>query len=183
MPAAIPFPSSRLVQFSRLMSFVSMAGIVGLAGVTMLVFLIPEWTRDLLLARIGQTDMPLVIDGTTRALGALVLAVPAGVLAYGLWQARALFDGFARGEIISQQSASRLQTFAVTVFAQAILGPLSVIGLSLAFSMSNPPGQRFVAVTLSAQDYMAVIVGGILWAITYAMREAIRLAEENASFV
>ncbi len=183
MPLVMRFPSSRLVQFSRVMSFVTTAGIVGSACATVLVFLIPEWTRDLLLARIGQTDMPLVIDTTTRTLGALVIAVPAGVLVYGLWQARALFDGFARGEVITQESAQRLQAFAVSVFAQALLGPLTVVGLSLAFSMANPPGQRFVAVTLSAQDYMAVIVGGILWAITYAMREAIRLAEENASFV
>jgi hypothetical protein len=183
MPVAVPFPSYRLIQFSRLMSFVTMAGIVGIAAAALLVFLIPEWTRDLLLARIGDTNIPLVIDGTTRTLGALVVAVPAAVLMYGLWQARALFDSFARGEVFDESSARRLQAFAMSVFAQALLGPMTVIGLSLAFSIANPPGQRFVAVTLSMQDYMAVIVGGILWAITHAMREATRLSDENASFV
>jgi hypothetical protein len=183
MPLVLSFPSERLVQFSRLMSFVTMAGIVGIACATLLVFLVPEWTRDLLLARIGNTNMPLVVDATTRTLGALVLAIPAGVLMFGLWQARGLFDSFARGEVFNQQSAKRLQIFAFSVFAQALLGPLTVVGLSLAFSLANPPGQRFVAVTLSMQDYLAVIVGGILWAITHAMREATRLADENASFV
>jgi hypothetical protein len=165
------------------MSFVTMAGMVGVACASLLVFLIPEWTRDFILARIGQTHMPLVIDATTRTLGALVVAIPAGVLIFGLWQARGLFDGFARGEVFNRSSAQRLQLFAFSVFAQALLGPLTVVGLSLAFSFANPPGQRFVAVTLSMQDYLAVIVGGILWAVTHAMREATRLADENASFV
>jgi len=165
------------------MSFVTTAGMVGIACASLLVFLIPEWTRDFMLARIGHTSMPLVIDATSRTLGALVVAVPVGVLMFGLWQARTLFDSFARGEVFNRSNAQRLQLFAFSIFAQALLGPLTVVGLSLAFSFANPPGQRFVAVTLSMQDYLAVIVGGILWAITHAMREATRLAAENASFV
>jgi hypothetical protein len=165
------------------MSFVTMAGIVGLSAATLLIFLNPEWARDLLLARIGETSVPLAISPMTRVFGGLVVALPAGVLIYGLWQARGLFDSFARGEVFSETSARRLQVFAMSVFAQALLGPLMVVGLSLAFSMTNPPGQRFVALTLSMQDYMAVIVGGILWAITHAMREGTRLSDENASFV
>lgn len=183
MPIPVTFPSPRLIQFSRVMSFVTMAGIVGLAAAVLLIFCIPEWARNLLLTRIGQANVPLVIGPMTRILGALVVAVPAGVLMYGLWQARGMFDSFAHGEVFSEATVRRLHVFAMTVFAQALLGPLMVAGLSLAFSMANAPGQRFVAVTLSMQDYLAVIIGGILWAITHAMREGTRLSDENASFV
>ncbi|MCB8821265.1 DUF2975 domain-containing protein [Microvirga rosea] len=183
MALPVSFPSGRLVQFSRSMSLVTMAGLVGIVFANVLLILIPEWTRDLLLARVGQIDQPLVVSRTTGLLGGLVMAVPACVLMFGLWQVRCLFDSIAQGEVFSLKSADRLQAFAITVFAQALLGPLSVIGLSLVFSLANPPGQRFVAVTLSAQDYMAIVIGGVLWAVTYAMREATRLAEENASFI
>ena len=39
------------------------------------------------------------------------------------------------------------------------------------------------AITFSIHDYYALIVGGVLVAVATVMREAARLADENASFV
>jgi hypothetical protein len=40
-----------------------------------------------------------------------------------------------------------------------------------------------LAVSFSIHDYFALIVGGVLFAAASVMREAARLADENASFV
>jgi hypothetical protein len=40
-----------------------------------------------------------------------------------------------------------------------------------------------LAITFSIHDYFALIVGGVLFAAASVMREAARIAEENASFV
>jgi len=137
----------------------------------------------LVLARLGQTGATLPLTVSGRIGGALVTAVPVGVMVYGLWQARALFQMFAAGRIFTEAAARRLQIFAATVLAQAALGPLSSAGLLLAFSYSNPPGQRLLGFALSINDCIALIVGGLLLAIAWVMREAARIADENAAFV
>jgi hypothetical protein len=69
------------------------------------------------------------------------------------------------------------------VLAQAILGPISSTALMLAFTLNNPPGSRQLVISLSAHDYLALIVGGVLLAVAWVMVEATRIVDENASFV
>jgi uncharacterized membrane protein len=69
------------------------------------------------------------------------------------------------------------------VLAQAPLGPLTSATLSAALSVGNPPNERAITIAFSINDYFALLVGGVLLAIATVMREAARLAEENASFV
>jgi hypothetical protein len=73
--------------------------------------------------------------------------------------------------------------FGVAVLAQAPLGPLTATLLALTLSLANPPGQRLLLVSFSLNDYFALIIGGVLVAVATVMREAARLADENASFV
>ena len=70
-----------------------------------------------------------------------------------------------------------------TVLAQAPLGPLTTLALTSALTFGNPPGQRMVAVAFSLNDLFALIIGGVLYAAATVMREAARIADENASFV
>ena len=77
----------------------------------------------------------------------------------------------------------RLRDFASAMLAQAVLGPPSSTALLLAFTLTNPPGERQLAITLSSNDYIALIVGGVLLAVAWIMVEASRIAEEHASFV
>jgi hypothetical protein len=109
--------------------------------------------------------------------------VPVGVMICGLWHVRALFRNFADGRVFSDSAAHHLQRFGASVRAQGPLGPLTANALALTLSLGNPPGQRLLVVSLSINDYFAVIVGGVLVAAAAVMREAGRLADENASFV
>ena len=158
-------------------------GMVLIAAAMIAVFLIPDWTRNLLLARLGQAGQGLSLSPGHLITAAAITAVPVGVLLFGLWQVRALFLKFADGQVFTLASARLLRDFAGSVLAQAVLGPLSSTALMLAFTLNNPPGNRQLVITLSSQDYLALIVGGVLLAVSWVMVEATRIADENASFV
>lgn len=182
-PATPVLAASRLRRFSAAMALVTTIGMVLIAVAMVLVFLIPEWTRTFLTSRVGQSGAALPLTPGRLVAGAAVTAVPIGVLLYGLWQARALFRDFAAGRVFTPDAARRLHLFAGAVLAQALLGPASSTGLLLAFTLGNPPGQRLLGIALSVNDYVALIVGGVLLAISWVMVEAARIADEHARFI
>lgn len=175
--------ADRLRRFSHVMAIMTSIGMVLIAVAICLVFVIPEWTRNLLLARLGEAGNDLALTPGHVAAGAAITAVPVAVLLYGLWQVRALFADFASGRVFTLTSARRLRDFAACVLAQAVLGPVSSTALLLAFTISNPPGSRQLGISLSVNDYLALIVGGVLLAVAWVMAEATRIADEHASFV
>ncbi len=174
---------TRLVRLSRAMAWVTTIGIALIVVLAVLGFLIPDWTRNILLARLGQAGAKLPLTASHQLVAALVCAVPIGVMVWGLWRVRALFREFSEGRVFTESAARHLQVFGATVLAQAPLAPLTSLALSIGLTLGEPPGERMAAVTFSINDYFALIVGGVLFAIASAMREAARIADENASFV
>jgi len=173
----------RLRRFSGIMAMLTTLGMLLIAAALIAVFLIPDWTRNLLLARLGQAGHGLSLSTGHLIAAATITAVPVGVLLFGLWQVRTLFLNFVNGHVFTLASARLLRDFAGSVLAQAILGPVSSTALMLAFTLDNPPGARQLVITLSSQDYLALIVGGVLLAVSWVIVEATRIADENASFV
>jgi hypothetical protein len=176
--------SDRLRRFSKAMAMLTTLGMLLIAVAMILVFLIPDWTRNLLLARLGQAGHELSLSSPGHLIAAAAItAVPIGVLLFGLWQVRALFLNFANGHVFTLASARLLRDFAGAVLAQAILGPISSTALSIALTLNNPSGSRQLVIALSVHDYLALIIGGVLLAVAWVMVEATRIADENASFV
>jgi Protein of unknown function (DUF2975) len=173
----------RLRRFSKIMAMLTTFGMLLIAAAMIAAFLIPDWTRNLLLARLGQAGHGLSLSTGHLISAAAITAVPVGILLFGLWQVRALFLNFVDGHVFTLASARLLRDFAGSVLAQAILGPISSTALMLAFTLDNPPGARQLVITLSSQDYLALIVGGVLLAVSWVIVEATRIADENASFV
>src|SRR5437868_1684018 len=97
--------SDRLRRFSSAMVIVTSLGVALIAGfmimmfsgAMVLVFLVPDWTYNLLLPRLGDAGVNLALTPGRVAAAAALIAIPVGVLLFGLWQARALFAGFAEG--------------------------------------------------------------------------------------
>jgi hypothetical protein len=179
----MPDASDRLRRLCRMMKTITTIGIALIAIAMIAVFFIPDWTRNFLLARLGQVGADLPLTPGRIAAAAIITSIPVGVILCGLWQARLLFAGFADGQLFTLGNARRLRNFATSVLAQAVLGPLSSMALLLAFTLSNPPGQPRLGIALSTNDYIALIVGGVLLAVAWVMVEATRIAEEHASFV
>jgi len=181
--SAVSSTQHRFVRLSRMMMWLATIGIVLVIGLTLLGVIFSDWTRNFLLARLGQTGAALPIDAQGRAITAAIVAVPVGVMAWGLWHVRELFAEFAAGRVFTASAARHLQMFGASVLAQAPLGPLISVALTVALTLNQPPGQRMLAVAFSIHDYFALIVGGVLFAAASVMREAARIAEENAGFV
>jgi Protein of unknown function (DUF2975) len=188
MPSAeLSLPSSaafgRLARLSRIMEIATWFGIALIASLTFAAMMIEDWTRNIALAKLGQAGAALPITPLGQFAAGIVLAIPVGVMIYGLLAARRMFGEFARGEVFTECAARHLRVFAATVLAQAALGPLTSAGFSAALSLGIPPDQRAIAIAFSTNDYFALIVGGVLFATATVMREAARLDHENKSFV
>src|SRR6185436_1513383 len=91
--------SNRLRRFSKAMAMLTTLGMLLIAVAIVLVFLIPDWTRNLLLARLGQAGLDLSLAPGRLIAGAAITAVPVGVLLFGLWQVRTLFLNFVDGHV------------------------------------------------------------------------------------
>lgn len=179
-----PPPSlDRFIRLAKIMEWVTIVGIVLITILAAGAVLFPDWTRNLALAKLGHGATAIQITPTGQALAALVIAIPVGVMLFGLFAVRRMFADFAHGEILTMRAAGHLQTFAATVLIQAPLSPLVSAGLSLALTYGNPSGSRMLMIGFSLNDYFALIIGGVLLATATIMREAARVADENASFV
>jgi hypothetical protein len=78
--------SNRLQRFSKAMAMLTTLGMLLIAVLMVLVFLIPDWTRNLLLARLGQAGHDLSLSPGRLIAAAAITTVPVGVLLFGLWQ-------------------------------------------------------------------------------------------------
>jgi hypothetical protein len=174
---------TRIARLARVMEWVTLIGIVLAVVLPALAVVIPEWTRNLVLAMLGSAGVYLPLTPGGRVAAAFVISVPAGVMIYGLLAVRRMFAGFARGEIFTEQAARHLQVFAATVLAQSLLGPLTSVGLALALSLNGPFGKPEFMMAFSSNNYFALIVGGVLLAAATIMREVAQLAEDNARFI
>ena len=119
----------------------------------------------------------------TRAFAAAAMLPVLLVSLFGLGQMWQLFGGYARGEVFTTAAATRLRRLALVLMSLCLVKPLTGALMSVALTINSPPGQRLVAVGLSSDDYLLLLMGAVLLAIASVMREAARLAAENAEFV
>ena len=94
-----------------------------------------------------------------------------------------LFGEYLQGRVFGQQAQHALMRFAWTVLAGALALPFTRALMSVAASMGNPPGQRFVTLGLYWHDGLLVLLGVVLVSIAHVMLQARRIADENAGFV
>lgn len=133
-----------------------------------------------------QTGLQINLDGIglmQHSLVILILLIPFGIAAYGLWRLQALFGLYARGLFFTEPNIKALQSFAGTLVASALASPLVSAFLSILLTWNNPPGQRALHISFGSQQGLLLLIGGTLWVITWIMCEAKKLADENAEFI
>ena len=117
------------------------------------------------------------------ALIALAGALPAVASLYVLWQARTLAALYGRGRVLTTDSADAIRRIGAGLLAMVALDILSGPLTTVLASLGNPPGQRVLALSLEGADLGLVLAGGVMTMIGWAMTEAVRVADENRSFV
>src|SRR6266545_1351167 len=69
----------RISRLARAMEIVTGLGILLVVALGVLAFVIPDWTRNLLLAKLGQVGAALPVTPAARLAAAAVVAVPLAV--------------------------------------------------------------------------------------------------------
>ena len=119
----------------------------------------------------------------TQVLGGLWTLLPAGIVLLGLQRLWVLFGEYAFGRVFSQRALLSLRGFARCVLGLGLLSPPYSALMSVIVSWHNGPGHRQLSLNISSDDYGMLLFGAALLAISSAMAEAARAAEENAGFV
>ncbi|MEO8807544.1 MAG: DUF2975 domain-containing protein [Burkholderiaceae bacterium] len=102
---------------------------------------------------------------------------------YGLLQAWHLFGAYGKGVVFGPAASGRLRRLGWVFIATAFVRPAAETVLVLLLSWHNPPGQRRLVLGFGWEDYLCLLFGGLLFAVSWAMVEATRLETENAGFV
>jgi hypothetical protein len=121
---------------------------------------------------------PLVALAVFAALGAVSLP---GL--WGLWELKRVFEGYAAGAIFSVAAARRLRHCGYALMVVGAESPLGSLLLSAALSLDLSGRRRSLVISLSSDDLVLLLIGGVLLVIARVMGEAARIAEENAGFI
>lgn len=146
-------------------------------------WLSPDWVRAAGPAVAGIGDHPFVIDERALMVGALASlpGVLLGLLA--LWHLWRLFGEYGNGRVFGRPAQQHMKAFGSCMLASALLAPLQRAAIGVALTLGNPPGERMLALSVSWNDYVAILCGAVLLAIGVVMSQAVQLAEENDGFV
>ena len=105
------------------------------------------------------------------------------VILVALWRLWQLFGEYLHARIFSARALTSLRGFARWTLAAAFWSPIYRAVLSVIASWNNGPGKRELSISLSSDDYMVLLLGVALLAISSVMVEAARIAEDNEGFV
>lgn len=118
-----------------------------------------------------------------RVAGAVVTALPLGLLLVGVWQARRCFGMFAQGQVFTLQATALLGRFAGWVAWAALASMLASSATSVLLTLNNPPGQRHLSVGIGSDHVFTLFFAGLVWLMAAVIAQGQTLAEENEGFV
>jgi hypothetical protein len=168
-----------------------MQALVAVGAIVLMAVPVVFWSADPpSLETAARSLLPGSIQGvqftiTPRVhLLAVLASLPGiGVGLFALLQVWHLFGAYGRGIVFGSAASTRLRRLGWALMATALLRPLTQTSVVLLLTLNNPPGRRQLVLTFDWQDYLALLFGGLLMAMAWAMAEASRLEQENASFV
>lgn len=168
-----------------------MASVTMLLLVAMLIFNIGGWLFPHEFSHLSdysnaatQLDIDPASLPAWQLLGAIVLAnIPLLALGYGLYQLRALFQRYARGEYFSAAAAIHLgrvgQSLAWWVLLGVLCQPLSSVWLTI----MQPVGHRVVSVGFGTSEVVSLFMAASITVIARILQRASEVDAENRQFV
>jgi hypothetical protein len=109
--------------------------------------------------------------------------VPVGLFVAAMLRLSNLFGRFGRGQVLEEENAQRLTQVGWLLTAMGVATPLARALQSVALTFDNPSGQKQLAITLDPGTFGVLAAGAALVAFGLVLKEAVRLADENQSFV
>jgi len=125
----------------------------------------------------------VVIDPLAWIGSGVVMLLVLGSAVVALGFCYDLFHHLRHGVVFTAGNAARLRRLGLTVVFALVASIFAHPALAVLFTHANPPGQRVLSLTLSSSDLVALLLALFLFAFGSILSEAVRLAEENQSFV
>ncbi len=132
---------------------------------------------------IGLGPLPQPMPAMSLILGFVVSMIPGSLAVYAALRLRQLFDFYARGLIFTAENTRCLRGFALAILGFALAKPVAGALMSVVLTMTNPPGQRMLAISFGSSELTTLFVGCIFLIIAWIMDEGRELAEEQAQIV
>jgi len=94
-----------------------------------------------------------------------------------------LFKLYETFEFFSFRCVRCIRNLGITILTCQIVYPFYFALLSLALTISNPPGERMIAVSLGSEQIYLMIVAGAIILASWIMDEGRKLQEEQESVI
>jgi len=160
---------------------------LSLLGAVILLLVPPLfWSRPGRVAEVAHKTWGLgliQLDAGSRWMGlagSSLQAIPGIWVSAEIWL---LFGCYASGELLALRPARHLHRLGLALVTLAAAGPVSDTLVILALTWGNPVGQRELVFNVAFEHYLTLLFGLVLLALATVLREAARVATENAEFV
>jgi len=124
----------------------------------------------------AQPALPMAVS---RLLGAFIDSISIALLLWGCICFIRLLRYYQRGEIFTADTLALFNKMSRIAFAWALYEPVNFTLLSIITSLANPAGQRVIAVGLTSNDLVHIVIVGLFMIITSLMQEAYTLKNEH----
>lgn len=124
-----------------------------------------------------------LLDPMLRLIGFAISMISGGLTMWALWHLAKLFGCFARLQFFTSDSVRSFRVFATAVLLTGIARPLSGGLMSLATTIGNAPGNRYLTLTAGNSELTAVFLGLVLLVVALVMEQGQQISEENQQIV
>lgn len=173
------------IRLSRALYWIFSIGLVAAPLGAALVFWKLDWvlahmgTGAVLAAPAAQDFTPGPVTAMTQWLGFAVAAVPTAITCAMLYNLAVLFGGYARGEVFTPGSVRRIRRVGVLLLVREALNPFFGAAMTIALTISNPPGHRMVSVGLGSSNLTMLVTALMIIVVAHIMDQARELHEES----
>ncbi len=120
------------------------------------------------------------LDFTTRLFLFAISLIPVSVAMFGAYTLAKLFKLYENAIVFSAENVKHYRALGFIAIFWVIAEFIRIPLASLAISLNNPPGERFITMGLELVDIATLIIGSIIVLISWVMEEGRRLEDEQA---
>lgn len=125
----------------------------------------------------APADKPL--HALTLFAGFLISSIPAIPAMFGIYSLKKLFNLYEREVVFSSQNAEYILKFGYNLIAWVAAKFVFVALISIALTINNVTGERMLVIQVDVSDIAMLISGLVVILISWTMREAAIMADEQ----
>jgi len=141
-----------------------------------------EWN---MIPKITEVAIPAIADmtPTMKFFGFLANLIPTGIAMVALGYLAKLFRLYEELEIFSERSVQCIRHLGYLLLLGQLLHPIYSALITLTVTISNPVGQRLIAIAFGTEEMKIVAIALIVILISWIMDIGRKLQEEQAATV